>query len=210
MTCTNGTFSGVLSGATGTFSGALSAATGTFAGMLSAATGTFSGTLSAGNWTFNSNGSVYSNGNYAVYMNVSGGVANFYTRNLAAVYGSTSYNDTTIYGGAVTLNCASTGQSVSARNGYWGSYSYTDVCLVCDQSGGSYASARGNLGTRDNRWDILWVDTVHYNSRASDSSREIKHDIHPLTAMGDKLDRLLPVSFVYNDDRRNWKRYGLI
>ncbi len=210
MTCTNGTFSGVLSGATGTFSGALSAATGTFAGMLSAATGTFSGTLSAGNWTFNSNGSVYSNGNYAVYMNVSGGVANFYTRNLAAVYGSTSYNDTTIYGGAVTLNCASTGQSVSARNGYWGSYSYTDVCLVCDQSGGSYATARGNLGTRDNRWDILWVDTVHYNSRASDSSREIKHDIHPLTAMGDKLDRLLPVSFIYNDDRRNWKRYGLI
>ena len=137
-------------------------------------------------------------------------MANFYTRNLAAVYGSTSYNDTTIYGGAVTLNCASTGQSVSARNGYWGSYSYTDVCLVCDQSGGSYATARGNLGTRDNRWDILWVDTVHYNSRASDSSREIKHDIHPLTAMGDKLDRLLPVSFVYNDDRRNWKRYGLI
>ena len=75
----------------------------------------------------------------------------------------------------MTLNCASTGQSVSARNGYWGSYSYTDVCLVCDQSGGSYATARGNLGTRDNRWDILWVDTVHYNSRASDSSREIKY-----------------------------------
>ena len=210
MTCTNGTFSGTLNGAKGTFSGALSAATGTFAGMLSAATGTFAGTLSAGNWTFNSNGSVYSNGNYAVYMNVSGGVANFYTQNLAAVYGSTSYNDTTIYGGAVTLNCASTGQSVSARNGYWGSYSYSDVCLVCDQSGNAYATARGNLGTRDNRWDILWVDTVHYNSRASDSSREIKHDIHPLTAMGEKLDRLVPVSFVYNDDRRNWKRYGLI
>ena len=210
MSCTNGTFSGTLNGAKGTFAGALSAATGTFAGMLSAATGTFAGTLTAGNWTFNSNGSVYSNGSYAVYMNVSGGVANFYTQNLSAVYGSTSYNDTTIYGGAVTLNCASTGQSVSARNGYWGSYSYTDVCLVCDQGGNSYASAAGNLGTRDNRWDILWVDTVHYNSRASDSSREIKHDIHLLPAMGDKLDQLVPVSFVYNDDRRNWKRYGLI
>ena len=77
------------------------------------------------------------------------------------------------------------------------------MCLVCDQSGNAYASARGNLGTRDNRWDILWVDTVHYNSRASDSSREIKHDIRPLPAMGGRLDKLVPVSFIYNDDRRN-------
>ena len=57
--------------------------------------------------------------------------------------------------------------------------------------------------TRDNRSDILWVDTVHYNSRASDSSREIKHDIRPLPAMGGRLDKLVPVSFIYNDDRRN-------
>ncbi len=221
MSCTNGTFSGTLSAATGTFagalsaatgtfSGALSAATGTFAGSLSAATGTFSGTLQAGNWTFNSSGSKFQSGSSSVNMNVSGYTANFSTSNLNAQYGSTSYNDTIVYGGAVKLNCASTGQSVSARNGYWGSYSYNDVCFVCDQGGGSYYTAAGNLGTTDNRWDILWVDTIHYNSRASDSSRDIKHDIRSLPSMGETLDKLKPVSFVYNDDRHEWTHFGLI
>ena len=143
-------------------------------------------------------------------MQVSGGSAKYTTNNLSALYGSTSYDETRVYGGAVVLDCSSTGQSVSARNGQWGSYSYSDVCFVCDQAGSSYDSAKGNLGTTDNRWDILWCDTVHYRTRASDSSREVKHDIAPLPDFGAKIDQLQPVRYKYKDDRRQKTRYGLI
>ena len=177
---------------------------------LSGADGTFTGTVIAGNWRFDNQGSFFSSGNQQVQMQVSGGTARYTTSNLSALYGSTSYNETRVYGGAVVLDCSSTGQSVSARNGHWGSYSYSDVCFVCDQAGSSYDSARGNLGTTDNRWDILWCDTVHYRTRASDSSREVKHDIAPLPNFGAKIDQLQPVRYKYKDDKRQQTRYGLI
>jgi phage minor structural protein len=177
---------------------------------LSGADGTFTGTLSAGYWTFNSEGSFYNTGYQQVQMQVSGGYARYTTWNLSALYGSTSYNETRVYGGKVVLDCASTGQSASARSGYWGSYSYSDVCFVCDQAGSSYDSAAGNLGTTDNRWDILWCDTVHYRTRASDSCRDVKHDILPLPDFGSAIDQLAPVSFKYNDDKTQRTRYGLI
>lgn len=44
----------------------------------------------------------------------------------------------------------------------------------------------------------------------SPSSRDIKHDIHPIDEMGDKIDRLRPVSFVYDNDGGENKHYGLI
>ena len=143
-------------------------------------------------------------------MQVWGGYARYTTWNLAALYGSTSYNETRMYGGAVVLDCATTGQSVSARSGYWGSYSYSDVCFVCDQGGGSYDDAHGNLGTTDNRWDVLWCDTVHYRTHAGDSCRDVKHDILPLPDYGSVIDQLAPVSFKYNDDKTQRTRYGLI
>ena len=177
---------------------------------LNSADGTFTGTVTAGNWRFDSQGSLFSSGNQQVLMQVSGGSAKYTTNNLSALYGSTSYNETRVYGGAVVLDCSSTGQSVSARNGQWGSYSYSDVCFVCDQAGSSYDSAKGNLGTTDNRWDILWCDTVHYRTRASDSSREVKHDIAPLPDFGAKIDQLKPVKYKYKDDKRQQTRYGLI
>ncbi len=177
---------------------------------LNGADGTFTGSMTTGYWTFDSNGSTYNTGNQAVLMQVWGGYARYTTWNLSALYGSTSYNETRVYGGAVVLDCASTGQSASARSGYWGSYSYSDVCFVCDQAGSSYDSARGNLGTTDNRWDILWCDTVHYRTRASDSCRDVKHDILPLPDYGSVIDQLAPVSFKYNDDKTQRTRYGLI
>lgn len=42
------------------------------------------------------------------------------------------------------------------------------------------------------------------------SSRTIKHDIMPLPDMGDKIDLLQPVSFIYNDLPEEGTRYGLI
>lgn len=166
--------------------------------------------MRTGNWVFDANGAIYTYGTYKVRLDVQNGIARFSTENLDAQYGSTSYRDSRIYGGAVILDCASAGQSVSARNGRWGSYSYNDVCLVCDQAGNSYDSARGNLGTTDNRWDVLWCDTVHYRSRASDSCRDAKHDIAPLPDFGAKIDQLKPVKYKYKDDKRQQTRYGLI
>lgn len=42
------------------------------------------------------------------------------------------------------------------------------------------------------------------------SSRMIKHDITSLPDMGDKIDLLQPVSFIYNDHPEEGIRYGLI
>jgi hypothetical protein len=81
---------------------------------------------------------------------------------------------------------------------------------VCDQAGSSYDSARGNLGTTDNRWDILWCDTVHYRNHPSDSSRTKKHDIKPIRETGELIDSLEPVEFIYNDDSSEKVRFGLI
>ena len=38
----------------------------------------------------------------------------------------------------------------------------------------------------------------------------MKHDIQPMEDMGDALDRLEPVTYVYDDDPDEKKRYGLI
>ena len=42
------------------------------------------------------------------------------------------------------------------------------------------------------------------------SSRERKHDIKLIEDVSDKVDRLEPVSFIYNNDETNHKRFGLI
>ena len=42
------------------------------------------------------------------------------------------------------------------------------------------------------------------------SSREVKRDIRPLENQGEIIDRLEPVSFAYNDDPAERKRFGLI
>lgn len=67
---------------------------------------------------------------------------------------------------------------------------------------------KGNSNTLDVLGDGRNVD--FYGTYHNYSSREIKHDIRPLEDMGDVIDQLEPVSFVYNDDTQNRKRLGLI
>ena len=45
---------------------------------------------------------------------------------------------------------------------------------------------------------------------ATYSSRDVKHDIRPLSYDDSVIDRLQPVSFIYNKDREQLTRYGLI
>ena len=87
---------------------------------------------------------------------------------------------------------------------------YNEICLVCNQGGSTYDSARGNIGTQTHRWDVLWVDTAHYRDHPSDSSRTKKHDIKPIRETGELIDSLEPVEFIYNDDSSEKIRFGLI
>ena len=65
-----------------------------------------------------------------------------------------------------------------------------------------YAS-KGKIGD-------LTSTTITYNTLISNSSRDIKHNINPLPSVGEKLDQLQPVTFVYDDDEQEKTRMGLI
>lgn len=67
-----------------------------------------------------------------------------------------------------------------------------------------------SLGEENSRWGYGYIDRVFYKYLFDNSSREIKHKIQPLLPCGDTLDRLEPVSFVYDDDENEQKRFGLI
>lgn len=56
----------------------------------------------------------------------------------------------------------------------------------------------------------LTATTVKYTNLYQNSSREIKHNIRTLDSVGDKLDALRPVSFVYDSDPDEKERIGLI
>lgn len=52
--------------------------------------------------------------------------------------------------------------------------------------------------------------SFHQISYSGGSSRYIKHNIKDLPEMGDEIDNLNPVSFIYNDNPDEGIRYGLI
>lgn len=69
------------------------------------------------------------------------------------------------------------------------------------------------IGLASNGWLYEAPDTgtsFYRINTEGGSSRTIKHDIKDLPSMGDKLDQLKPVSFIYNYDKENEIRYGLI
>ena len=70
-------------------------------------------------------------------------------------------------------------------------------------------SPGGTLGTQAGKWDV-WGKTIHYTTLSQNSSRDIKHDIRPMESIGEKLDRLAPVTFVYDDDENEKTRMGMI
>ena len=70
---------------------------------------------------------------------------------------------------------------------------------------------RANLGQASARWSNLYVGDVNYTgSLVQGSSRDIKHNIRRLESCGERLDRLEPVTFAYNDDKKERKHAGLI
>ena len=178
-------------------------------GSIQAVNADISGVLKAGNWTFNSNGAKYAYGSNYIQMLISGTTAYFKANGYAVEYGSDYSRMCHVRGYGVTLHSQSAGASVSA-NRYTGSYNYNDICFYCDQAGGSKDSAAGNLGTVDRIWDIGWIRYLHYFTLKAESSRAVKHDIVPLSDVGETLDKLVPVSFAYNGDSKEQVHFGLI
>ena len=54
------------------------------------------------------------------------------------------------------------------------------------------------------------VPKLYYDQLIQNSSRDVKHDIKDMESRGETLDKLRPVTFVYNDDPEEKKRAGLI
>lgn len=85
-----------------------------------------------------------------------------------------------------------------------------------------YAHDAGNngwytdLGLYDKPFSNIYGSSITARTSVSSpqyittSSRDVKHDITPLPDMGALIDKLRPVSFVYNDDEAERKHLGLI
>ena len=56
----------------------------------------------------------------------------------------------------------------------------------------------------------LYGNNVYYTNLIQNSTKDIKHDIKKLPSVGEKLDKLEPVTFVYDDDPDEKVRTGLI
>jgi hypothetical protein len=62
----------------------------------------------------------------------------------------------------------------------------------------------------DGYFTNLNCTNLYYNNSYQASSREIKHDIQDMESKGEQLDRLRPVTFIYDADPKERRRYGLI
>ena len=68
----------------------------------------------------------------------------------------------------------------------------------------------GRLTTECLDASYLYVVDIDYHDLHQQSSRDIKHDIQPMQEMGETLDALQPVTFIYDDDPAERRRMGLI
>lgn len=56
----------------------------------------------------------------------------------------------------------------------------------------------------------IYATNVYYSYMYQQSSKDIKHNIKPLESVGYKIDKLEPVTFVYDSDQKEQTRMGLI
>jgi hypothetical protein len=73
-----------------------------------------------------------------------------------------------------------------------------------------FANSIGSVGLSTVKWGNGYFITINYTNLIQNSSKDIKHNIQPLPSIGDRLDTLKPVTFVYDDDENEKQRMGLI
>lgn len=175
------------------------------------------GTLETGNWKFDNNGSNYNGNGIGVNMTIlsgefaggdSYGTRAFYgSTNCDAQYGSDYDYDTYIRAGAIKLITHKDLNGNSGIDTYGSAYcrlsSGGEFSFLCGES--SSGDPRGNIGSNSQRWDTVYVNALHQGS-----SKYVKHDIQTMRDMGDVIDGLRPVTFVYNNDKNNKIQYGLV
>ena len=66
------------------------------------------------------------------------------------------------------------------------------------------------IGSSTDKWEEGFFSYVNYDYLVQNSSRAVKHNIQPMKPPGERLDQLRPVTFIYNDDRDERTRQGLI
>ena len=169
-----------LSATKGSFGGDLNAAGGTFAGTLQAAGGTFTGEVQAGEWTFNDTGIIFHN-EYG-----------YYTREVFIIPEKNQYVLESL---SISLNNENLAQVTSYYLGFNNFYAKRNEAIL----------PKPDLGTSSNPWGNGYINNV-----ITSSSRNIKHGIQELPEDGERLDRLRPVSFIYDDDPEETRRTGLI
>lgn len=175
------------------------------------------GTLETGNWKFDNNGSNYKGNGIGVNMTVlsgefvggdSYGTRAFYgSTNCDAQYGSDYDYDTYIRAGALKFITHKDLNGNSSIDTYGSAYcrlsSGGEFSFLCGES--SSGDPKGNIGSNSQRWDTVYVNALHQGS-----SKYVKHDIQTMRDMGDVIDGLRPVTFVYNNDKNNKIQYGLV
>lgn len=175
------------------------------------------GTLETGNWKFDNNGSNYNGNGIGVNTTIlsgefvggdSYGTRAFYGSTKCDVqYGSDYDYDTYIRAGSLKLITHKDLNGNSSLNTYGSAYcrlsSGGEFSFLCGESSSGYP--KGNIGSNSQRWDTVYVNALHQGS-----SKYVKHDIQNMRDMGDVIDGLRPVTFVYNNDKNNKIQYGLV
>ena len=92
-----------------------------------------------------------------------------------------------------------------------------DMMCQYSQSGGggwAYLNIWGKLKMATGfiaEFNDIYVNREYYNyAPTSRSSREIKHGIEDMESVGDRLDALKPVTYIFDDDETEKRRPGLI
>ena len=96
-----------------------------------------------------------------------------------------------------------------------GSYSYklTLDSLVIDHQKvyiDHIVNPAGYIGISDHKFEYGYINTIYYATLNQNSSKDIKHNIKPIESVGGKIDKLEPVTFVYDSDPGERTRMGLI
>lgn len=167
------------------------------------------GWMRAGHWTFDNYGARFNQSGEGFSLSKHLNAAKLTSSNLHLTVGADYDHSLDLTGSYILFTVDSLNTSILMGKVVDG-YTYNDICLVCSEAGNTWNTAAGNIGTTSNRWDILWCDTIHYRQLSSSSSRKVKHAIEPLENTGDIVDKLSPVSFVYNWDEDDKKQFGLI
>ncbi len=171
--------------------------------------------MTVGLWKIGASGMYYPSGQGFNYLAFLYNGYNAYITAQAPMYlGPDQSHPLYISGNGVTFTITNNNYSAGFIQDYYMSGGsqvlYQEICLVCNQGGDTYETAKGNLGTQTHRWDVLWVDTAHYNTHPSDSSILVKHDVVDLRNVGEIIDNVRTVEFKYNNDSADRTRFGLI